>query len=66
MITPRFTLKQDESYVYILIELKYADIENAEFEISEEDNTFIFHLHPFFLRLTFPGGLDPSPEAINK
>lgn len=51
MITPRFSLSQDASFIYIRIELKYAKVSNADFEV--EDNEFTFYLDPYFLKLTF-------------
>ena len=34
MITPKFSISQDTDFLYIKIEIKYAKIHNAEFDID--------------------------------
>lgn len=53
MITPRFSLTQDEEFVVVEIELKYVKIQHAEFSIQGE--SFSFYLKPYLLHLQLPG-----------
>ena len=52
MITPRFTLDQDDTFVYVDIRTPYVKISEAEFYIEERD--FKFYLKPYLLQLTLP------------
>lgn len=58
MLTPRFTLHQDDQFVYISIHAPYSSIKDNECLI--EDNDFIFFASPYFLRLRLPGRLKDS------
>lgn len=48
MITPRFTLDQDDEFVIVRIVLPHAKLDEGEFFI--EGCQFKFHLQPYFLR----------------
>lgn len=60
MITPKFSVDQDEEFVYINIRAPY--IKAASIEFFVEDNLFIFSLHPYYLRLRFPANLVDDEE----
>ncbi|KAG8459910.1 hypothetical protein KFE25_010959 [Diacronema lutheri] len=51
MLTPRFTLDQDDAFVIVRISLPHAKLDEGEFDI--DGCQFRFHLRPYFLRLTF-------------
>ncbi|ANB14568.1 Shq1p [Sugiyamaella lignohabitans] len=53
MITPQFSVDQDDEFIYIKIKAPYIKAQNIEFVVDE--NVFIFSLHPYYLRLRFPG-----------
>ncbi len=63
MITPNFEIDQDNDFLTIKIELKYAKIQNAEFHI--DGNQFMFYLKPYLLRLHFSHPLNEEGE-LNK
>ena len=51
MITPRFTIKQDESFVIVILHVPYIKISNSQFFI--EGTEFKFYIKPYYLRLNF-------------
>ncbi|KAG5513336.1 hypothetical protein PMAC_001399 [Pneumocystis sp. 'macacae'] len=53
MITPSFSLNQDENYLYIEIHAVFIRTQNIE--IYVEGNDFIFSAMPYYLRLYLPG-----------
>jgi len=53
MITPRFSLHQDEDFLYIKVYIKYARISDLEVELNEDE--FLLYLKPYLLRLQLPG-----------
>ena len=55
MITPRFSVTQDDEFVYVDIELKYVKIQHAEFSI--QGPSFSFYLKPYLLSLNLPGSV---------
>lgn len=52
MITPRFDVSQDDDFVRIKIHAPYIKASNIALEAAGD--TFVFSLHPYFLRLRFP------------
>ena len=60
MITPQFSVRQDERFVYI--DIRAPNIKASEVEFYAHDDLFIFSLHPYYLRLRFPGNLKDDPE----
>jgi protein SHQ1 len=48
-LTPRFTLAQDDEYVYAVLQIPHAHLEDADLAIDGRQVTF--HLQPYFLRL---------------
>jgi hypothetical protein len=55
MVTPVFRVDQDDSFIYIVMIVKYSKISSAEFDIDAA--TFRFSLKPYNLTLTFTGEL---------
>lgn len=55
MITPLFSLDQDDEFVYINIKVPHIKAGAVHFEVS--DNVFVFSLVPYYLRLRFPAQL---------
>ena len=51
MITPQFSLDQDETFVTVNIRVPYVKISLSEFMILERE--FKFFLHPYYLNLKF-------------
>ncbi|KAK7207532.1 SHQ1 protein-domain-containing protein [Myxozyma melibiosi] len=61
MITPQFSVRQDDEYVYIDIKVVHLKAQNAE--ISAEGDVFWFSLSPYYLRLHFPGNIVDDDRA---
>lgn len=61
MITPRFTLSQDENYVHISIHAPFSRISDAEIYMDGPD--FRFHSNPYYIRLNLPGDIVDNDEA---
>ncbi|XP_076105320.1 protein SHQ1 homolog [Mytilus galloprovincialis] len=55
MLTPAFEIKQDDTFITIIIKAPYARITDTEIFI--EGNEFRFHSKPYFLRLSLPGNI---------
>lgn len=55
MITPRFSLRQDESKIYV--EIRAPHFKMADLELMVDKEMFLFSLPPYYLRLRFPGQL---------
>jgi len=51
MITPVFSVGQDDDAIHIKMEIKYVKITKAEFYV--DGPLFTFSLKPYFLSLTF-------------
>lgn len=60
MLTPQFSVDQDEKNVYIDIKAPFIRAQDVEFFVDGE--LFIFSLHPYYLRLRFPGRLKQDDE----
>ncbi|KAI9208549.1 SHQ1 protein-domain-containing protein [Polychytrium aggregatum] len=52
MITPSFSLRQDDDFVYVTIRCPYVRTQEVEFFL--EDTEFKFYAKPYFLRLNLP------------
>ncbi|KAG0209753.1 hypothetical protein BGX28_009973 [Mortierella sp. GBA30] len=61
MITPTFTVAQDEESVTIVIKAPHIKTQNVDFEV--DGPVFKFNLKPYFLRLTFPGNIVDDERA---
>lgn len=57
MITPRFSVRQDDERVYIDIRVIHIRSAGGTLEFTVEGDLFIFALNPYYLRLRFPGRL---------
>ncbi|KAI8318361.1 SHQ1-domain-containing protein [Martensiomyces pterosporus] len=53
MITPRFSVRQDDNSVYVAIHAPHVRAQTIEFDVDEDQ--FKFFASPYYLRLTFPG-----------
>ncbi|KAK9458941.1 SHQ1 protein-domain-containing protein [Lipomyces oligophaga] len=61
MITPQFSVKQDDEYVYIDIKIVHLKAQNAE--LQAEGDVFRFSLPPYYLRLHLPGNIVDDDRA---
>ncbi|GMR48245.1 hypothetical protein PMAYCL1PPCAC_18440 [Pristionchus mayeri] len=52
MLTPTFSINQDDNYLTLTIEAKFANVAETEIEYSDLD--FVFSSSPYFLRLHLP------------
>ncbi|QPG74965.1 hypothetical protein FOA43_002304 [Brettanomyces nanus] len=66
MLTPRFTVDQDDEFVYITIKLSTIRFSAHNVEMVVNDKLFIFALPPYYLRLRFPGSLEEDERATSK
>ena len=55
MLTPRFSVDQNDEFVFVNIKLSSIRFSARNVEIVIDDNLFIFSLPPYYLRLRFPG-----------
>ncbi len=55
MITPHFSLTQDDVHLTIRIRAPYANIADTEIEYDERE--FLFTSRPYFLRLYLPAAV---------
>ena len=53
MLTPRFTLDQNDDFVLLVVHAPHIRASEVEFYV--EASTFKFYCKPYFLRLTLPG-----------
>ncbi|KAJ1962607.1 hypothetical protein GGI12_002558 [Dipsacomyces acuminosporus] len=53
MITPRFSVRQDDTSVYVTVHAPHVRAQTIEFDVDEYQ--FKFFASPYYLRLTFPG-----------
>lgn len=67
MITPKFTIRQDDNRVYIDIKTAHIRSSGRELEFQVEGDLFVFSLSPYYLRLRFPGRLlnDEDEKVID-
>lgn len=75
MITPRFSITQDEEFIFLKIFISNIRFNAMGLEIVIQENMVIFHLSPYYLRLRFPHELvdderstaqyDSKDECIN-
>jgi hypothetical protein len=48
MITPKFSLDQDEKQLIVIIHAPYTNVKDTEIEVMEDD--FLFYSKPYYLR----------------
>ncbi|KAK6204829.1 SHQ1 protein-domain-containing protein [Scheffersomyces amazonensis] len=65
MITPFFSIKQDDEYVYIDIKVSHIRFNAKSIEFTIDEELFIFSLPPYYLRLRFPYVLANDEERSN-
>lgn len=63
MITPKFVITQDDDFVYIKINVSSLRFNAAGLEMVVEENVFVFHLSPYYLRLRFPHNLVDNEDS---
>ncbi|ANZ75751.1 BA75_03251T0 [Komagataella pastoris] len=63
MITPFFTVTQDDEFVFIDVKISNIRFKSQNIEIVVDDNLFIFSLQPYYLRLRLPGPLVDDERA---
>ncbi|KAJ1675993.1 hypothetical protein EV182_000163 [Spiromyces aspiralis] len=61
MITPKFAVTQDDDYIYITIHAPYIRAQGLEFLVDGDQ--FTFQVHPYYLRLTFPGDIEEDESC---
>ncbi|CCD23397.1 Hsp90 cochaperone SHQ1 NDAI_0B03630 [Naumovozyma dairenensis CBS 421] len=54
MLTPKFEVTQDDEFLYITIHISNIRFNASGLELIIDENLFIFHLSPYYLRLRFP------------
>lgn len=63
MLTPRFGITQDEEFIFINIEISNVRFNAPGLEMVVDENLFVFHLSPYYLRLRFPHDLVDDERA---
>lgn len=61
MITPRFRLRQDHNFIYVVVELPYVKISDAEVDV--EGTQFTMYVKPYFLKLNFGHELKDDEQS---
>ena len=61
MLTPRFTLEQDETFLIVKIYAPFTNLSETEIFMDETD--FRFFSKPYFLRLHLPGEIEENDKA---
>lgn len=54
MITPFFTINQDDEFIYIDVKVSHVRFNAKTIEMNVDNQLFIFSLPPYYLRLRFP------------
>jgi protein SHQ1 len=60
-ITPRFTVTQDDAFLYVKIAVPHIRVSDAEFLVADE--ALHFYCKPYLLRLRFSGSLVEDERA---
>lgn len=66
MLTPRFELNQDDTFIYVKIFISNIRFSAAGVEMVINDNVFVFSLSPYYLRLRFPKSLVENEDATSE
>ena len=63
-LTPRFSLGQDDDFVFIKINVPF--VKTSSTEIIAENKLFTFYCKPYLLKLELPGGIvdDDRSKAL--
>lgn len=54
MITPFFTIDQDDEFIYIDVKITHIRFSAQAIEMVVENELFIFSLHPYYVRIRLP------------
>lgn len=54
MITPFFTVDQDDEFVFIEVRVSHIRFSSKNLEIVVDEELFVFSLSPYYLRIRFP------------
>ncbi|KAI5968869.1 hypothetical protein CANMA_002043 [Candida margitis] len=54
MLTPFFTINQDDEFIYIDVKISHIRFSAPNIEMTVDNDLFIFSLAPYYLRLRFP------------
>lgn len=66
MLTPNFTVDQDDEFVYIKVKIANIRFSAQSVEMYSDGDLFIFSLPPYYLRLRFPGRLVEDERATSR
>lgn len=66
MLTPRFNVSQDDEFVFLIIKVASIRFNATALEMVVNENTFVFHLSPYYLRLRFPYNIVDDERATAK
>ena len=61
MLTPRFSLSQDDKFLFVTIYAPFTHIDKTE--VFMDENEFRFFSKPYYLRLHLPGNVVETDEA---
>ena len=74
MITPFFTVDQDDEFVFVEVKVTHIRFSTKNVEIVVDEELFVFSLSPYYLRLRFPypcvdderalSGYDSKSESV--
>lgn len=75
MITPSFTISQDDDFIYIRVKISHVRFSAKAIEMAVDDTRFVFSMPPYYLRLRLPyaciddersnATYDASDEAVS-
>lgn len=54
MLTPYFTVTQDDTFIHLSIKISHVRFSASSIEMVVDSELFIFSLNPYYLRLRFP------------
>lgn len=63
MLTPYFTVKQDDEFIYVSVKVSHVRFSASALEMVVNSDLFIFSLSPYYLRLRFPHSLVDDERA---
>ncbi|VEU21806.1 DEKNAAC102278 [Brettanomyces naardenensis] len=66
MLTPRFSVDQDDEFIFITINLSAIRFSAKNVEMAVDGSLFIFSLPPYYLRLRFSHELSEDERATSK
>lgn len=63
MITPHFTITQDDEFIHLVVKISSIRFSAAGMELVVQENLIVFYLSPYYLRLRFPHNLVDDERA---